>query len=308
MTSFRRDDGQVAVLSVVFLTVLLGMSALVLDVGTWFRADRAAQATADAAALAAAQALPDDPSKATALAHEYAGKNSQPKQSVAVELKTTLKSSDTVRVTVEAPAPGVFARLFGIDSVTVRATATARTGGPAQAKWVAPIVVDEKHPMLNCTPQPCFGQATSLDYQHLKANGSPDGSGSFGFINLLKGSNNPGTSELGSWIEHGFDRYMDLGLYNARTGNPFSSSHVEYALKARFGEELLFPIYRTLASTGSNAQYEIVGWVGFHVTGVDFKGNDERILGHFTSVVWEGLQATTATSGSPGVKIIALVD
>ena len=66
MTSFRRDDGQVAVLSVVFLTVLLGMSALVLDVGTWFRADRAAQATADAAALAAAQALPDDPSKAPA--------------------------------------------------------------------------------------------------------------------------------------------------------------------------------------------------------------------------------------------------
>ena len=38
----RNDNGQATVLTVVFLTVLLGMAALVLDIGTWYRADRAA--------------------------------------------------------------------------------------------------------------------------------------------------------------------------------------------------------------------------------------------------------------------------
>ena len=55
----RSTQGQATVLTVVFLVVLLGMAALVLDVGSWYRAKRAAQSTADAAALAGAQALPD---------------------------------------------------------------------------------------------------------------------------------------------------------------------------------------------------------------------------------------------------------
>ena len=54
----RSDKGQATVLTLVFLVVLLGMAALVLDVGSWYRADRAVQSTADAAALAGAQKLP----------------------------------------------------------------------------------------------------------------------------------------------------------------------------------------------------------------------------------------------------------
>ncbi len=71
MTTLRSQRGQAMVMSIVFLTVLLGMAALVLDVGSWYRADRHAQLTADAAALAGAQALPDDPGRATALDHMW---------------------------------------------------------------------------------------------------------------------------------------------------------------------------------------------------------------------------------------------
>ena len=60
----RNDSGQATVLTPVFLVVLLGMAALVLDIGSWYRADRATQSTADAAALAGAQALPYDPANA----------------------------------------------------------------------------------------------------------------------------------------------------------------------------------------------------------------------------------------------------
>ena len=58
MNRIRANFGQAAVLMVLFLTVLIGMLAAVLDVGGWMRTDRKLQGTVDAAALAAAQELP----------------------------------------------------------------------------------------------------------------------------------------------------------------------------------------------------------------------------------------------------------
>ena len=43
--------------------VLLGMAAVGIDVGSWYQAQRHDQSVADAAALAGAQALPDDPAQ-----------------------------------------------------------------------------------------------------------------------------------------------------------------------------------------------------------------------------------------------------
>ena len=75
MTERRRERGQAAVLTVVFMIVLLGMAAAVLDVGSWYKEDRELQATMDAAALAGAQALPDDTAEASALAEQYSTTN-----------------------------------------------------------------------------------------------------------------------------------------------------------------------------------------------------------------------------------------
>ena len=122
------QKGQSMVMSLVFLTVLMGMAALVIDVGSWYRAHRAAQSTADASALAGAQGLPDT-AQATALANEYAGKNA----ARALE-RSGLRSrsrqqgfeTDTIQVTVTKPHPGFFAKLFGFSSVNVKGRATAR--------------------------------------------------------------------------------------------------------------------------------------------------------------------------------------
>ena len=71
MNRLRSEAGQAAVLSVVFMAALLGAVALVLDVGSWFRAQRATQSAADAAALAGAQELPESTGLASALATQY---------------------------------------------------------------------------------------------------------------------------------------------------------------------------------------------------------------------------------------------
>jgi Putative Flp pilus-assembly TadE/G-like len=307
MSKSERQRGQATVITVIFMTVLIALAAAVLDIGSWYRADRALQSTVDSAALAGAQALPENPVQAELLALEYAEKNGGEVEVTEIMLSSTAFGTDTITVDAKAPAPGFFARIFGIDSVTVGAKATARAGGGNQFKYVAPIVVDEKHPGLQCVPNPCSGSQV-LKYQHLKNNGSPDGSGNFGFINL-DDEGGTGSSTLGEWIREGYSGYLGLGDYDARTGNPFSSSHVGDSLEARVGDVLLFPIYRKLTGTGTGAKYQIVGWVGWRHASSNLHGNKEELYGEFTEVIWDGILVESGPGSLlSGIKVVELVE
>ena len=312
MNKLRSERGQTAVLTVVFLASLLGMAALVLDVGSWMRAQRATQAAADASALAAAQALPDSPAQADVLAASYLGKNGGGTATVTFASKNT--ASDTVTVRVERNTPGFFAKLFGVDSVYVSAKATARASGLDQAKWVAPIVVNIKHPKLNCgfsggKQVPCFGDETELVLEHLHSPGSGDAAGSFALINLDRSdSGSVGGSTLGDWINRGFDQYMPLGEYTSVPSAKFNDSHVKGALDFRMNDVLLFPIYKTITGSGSNAIYDVVGWVGFKVTGFHAGGSTGKVFGSFTKVIWEGISSESGGGLNYGVRAIQLVE
>jgi hypothetical protein len=311
MTRHKRDCGQATVLTVLFLTVLVAMAAAVLDVGSWYRADRALQATADAAALAGAQALPEDPTTARALALEYAGKNGGGISAGDVSITGTVVANDTITVEGDRPAPGFFAKIFSIDSVTVRAGAKARAGGISAAKYVAPIVVNEKHPKLQCDPPPCSGpeHATELDLIKLfGGGGGSDAAGAFGLIDLREnGGGNPGASEIAGWMENGADWYMPLGNYDSAPSANFNNGQFRAALDLRLNTEVLFPIYRKITGQGTNAEYEIIGWVGFVPTSFKATGSSGKVYGYFTKVIWEGL---LATSGGPsfGAKTVSLVE
>jgi Putative Flp pilus-assembly TadE/G-like len=318
MTRHKSSCGQAYVLTILFLLVLLGMAAAVLDVGSWYRAHRSLQATVDAAALAGAQALPQDTLEASGLATEYAAKNGGGEMDIT--FSTTSFVSDTISVEGTRPAPGFFAKVFGIDTVTVRATAKARAGFPVAAKWVAPIVVHIDHPMLQpCGGNPPCSQETTLEYDNMNnpgkggkgKDGGNDGAGSFGFINLT-GEGGVGSSDLGNWISEGFDEYLYADAnYNVSTGNPFSSNNIEAALEAKLAEglALLFPIYDTLTGTGDNAEYHIVGFAAFVITDIDFHGENEIIHGHFTEITWDGILAESPGDVPPdfGVRSVSLV-
>jgi Flp pilus assembly protein TadG len=312
MKRLRDERGQAAVLTTLFLVVLLGVTALVLDVGSWFREQRATQAAADSAALAAAQALPDSPGEANVLAAQYLAKNGGGTSTVT--FKSTFGGSDTVSVQVKRNAPGVFAKLLGIDSVDVSAKATARASGFDSAKYVAPIVVNVKHPKLNCglsngKPVPCFGDPTTLELVNLHNPGSGDAAGSFGLINLARSEGgNVGASTLADWVSNGFDQYMPLGTYDAAPSANFNNGQFQGALKFRSGDDLLFPIYKTLTGSGSNAKYDIIGWVGFRVTGFDPSGSDGTVSGSFTKVLWEGIQSKSGEGANYGARAVQLVE
>ena len=314
MKLFKNDRGQAAVLTVLSLTVLLGMAALVLDVGSWFRAQRDTQAAADASALAAAQALPDEPGTASALAGEYVDKNGGGARTITFTSKNV--ANDTVSVRVERPTPGFFARVFGVDSVQVGANATARASGLEKARWVAPITVNIKHPKLNCgstgtppRPVPCFGEPTQLDLLNLKSPNGPDAAGAFGLINLDRAdSGSVGSGTLSDWVTRGFDEYMDTGIYTSVPSAKFNDSMFKAALDVRTGDVLLFPVYTTILGTGSNAEYDVVGWVGFKVTDYQATGSTGWVRGSFTVITWEGVQSESGAGLNYGVRAIQLIE
>jgi hypothetical protein len=199
-------------------------------------------------------------------------------------------------------APGFFSKMFGLKSVTVGAHASARVGTMNAAEYAAPIGVDVKHPMLSGNGCPCFGQPTTLDLEKV-------GPGAFRILNIDGSKGGTGQDILGDWINHGLDAYMPLDWYNSDSGAKFNASEVKDALTARIGTELLFPVYRAIQSQGSNLQYEVIGWVGFHLTGFRGSGNSGTLNGWFTRVIWEGVQGSTG-SGSPdfGARSVQLVD
>ena len=302
----HRSDGQVVVLMAVFMIVIVGAAGLVLDVGSWYRADRAAQATADAAALAGAQKLIAGTAEATALAEVYADKNGGGDPTVTFERRVV--PNDLITVDLARPAPSFFTKLFGVDSVQVNAHATARAGVPSRARYVAPITVNEQHPMLQCR---CFNDPTQIALINLHNPGGGDAAGAFGLLNLdsqLSGGN-IGADTLGSWIRDGYEDELPLGMYDSAPSANFNSSYVRDALRDRIGTEVLFPVYRSpITGSGSNAKYNIIGWVGFVPTSFHISGSSSSIEGYFTQVIWKGLADETGSVPDFGVRVITLVE
>jgi hypothetical protein len=305
MTAVREERGQAAVLAVLFLTTLLGMTALVLDVGAWFRADRRLQATADAAALAGAQLLPDDPGRALDVALEYAAKNGGGVTAGDISIRTTAVPNDTIAVSVSNQAPGFFSRVFGIVSVRVAAEAEARSANVRRARWVAPIAVSEHHPLLSCVPEPCYEQPTTLPLARPHDPEGPDAPGSFGLLQLEAGGNS--SPVLASWLRDGYDGTLGPGPYLAATGAKFNSAEFGDAMNARLGDEVLFPVFRTLTGTGNNAVYDIVGWVAFVPEAFTGSGSSGTITGRFVRATWDADESDDPNAPDFGVRTVLLV-
>ncbi len=76
----------------------------------------------------------------------------------------------------------------------------------------------------------------------------------------------------------------------------------------RIGSDLLFPVYSDIRGGGANFEYEVIGWVGFHLTGYDARGNSGKLDGWFTHVVWEGIYSEAATDDDFGARSVSLVE
>ncbi len=298
--SVRSERAQSLVITLLFMGVLVGMAAAVLDVGSWYRADRKLQANADAAALAGARELPADTGQARVAALDYAERNDGGLESSGIKFRTTTTPNDTIEVVAERPAPGFFAKLFGLDSVQIRAKAVARTGVLSRAKWAAPVAVDWRHEKLQCQ---CWGEQTTIDFQKT-------GPGAFRLMNIDGSRGGTGPQDIGMWIRAGLDAWMDKDRwYYSDPGMKPNSSHIKGALEARDETELLFPVYNATQAQGAGFEYYVIGWAVFHVTGYTIHGaNDSKIHGYFVDMIWAGIQSESAGEPDFGARTVSLIE
>jgi hypothetical protein len=313
MMRLRTESGQTVVFTVLAMMGVLGMSGLVLDVGSWFRSQRDLQAVADAAALAGAQNLPDDPAVAAGVAKTNATKNGFSLPDSGITISSTVRTNDTIRVHVTRTAPSFFTQLFGFAGANVGATATADAEGISEARYVAPIAVDKNHPNLHCstgakpTCNPDWGVETQLDLLKLKVNGDPDGAGNFGLLDLGNSGGSVGSSDLADWLQFGYADSLPLGNYDGVPSTKYHDSQMRDALAIRSGTVLLFPVYDHYSGTGSNLQFHIIGWVGFRVSGFDTTSSDGTLTGSFTKFIAQGLESSDASQTDFGTKKVTLV-
>jgi Flp pilus assembly protein TadG len=293
------------------MVMILGMAALVLDVGNWFRDKRRLQGTVDAAALAGAQQLPDDASAAQSQALSYANKNGGDVAGANIVVSSQYQANDTIAVSGARTDAGIFSKVIAIPGADITARAKARVGPPAQALHVAPMVVFCGHSLIqNCNNNhtPDFGVQTTMDYDPM---GAP---GAFGMLNLDGESGTIGSSTEAAWITTGFDKYLGLGKYKSDPGAKFSSTNIQDALTGRIGTVLLFPVFKTLDDQGQNAQYDIIGWIGFYLQSFDVHGNSATLHGYFTTYIAQGILSGSSpgSGGVPssffGVKSIQLIE
>lgn len=121
-----REAGQTLVISILFLGVLLGFGALLIDGGSWMWTKRSLQGDADAAALASVRELPRAPGNAQMVAEDYV-ENRNSDDLAQLEGFASDMSRMTTSVTVSRGASSSpFGKLLGIDGTDIRARATAR--------------------------------------------------------------------------------------------------------------------------------------------------------------------------------------
>lgn len=281
MTRVRSESGQVVPFTlVVMLGVLLGICALVMDVGAWFESGRKLQSVADAAALAAAQDLPAAPSTAVSDAQSYAQMNGRPLTSSPV-ISSTSSSNDTVTISTTEQAPLFFARVLGINSVTVHARAVAQVSGASTIDgkgWQQegtgepiPLVL----PASAIPPASQFGQEVSISW----GAGYQLGSGNFGILDFSNGSDNGAPKDIADWITNGYPGTIGIGSYPGINGNKTMSSAVDDAMTnlAAGHPTILLPVY-----TSSGSTFQIAGWAAFKVDSWNKGSGDSTLTGSFT--------------------------
>lgn len=319
MRRINKDRGAVAVLVAVLMTALIGFAAIGVDISQMASDKQQLQNGADAGALAIAQGC----------AGGACGDTGSIAESMAIANRLDADSNATVTgevvelnvnggyVTVRAlgQTNHWFAPIFGMEAATIDAQSTAvwqpLSGGTADLPLAFSLC--EIVALAESTGVFTFEDGT---YTYV---GTEDDSAHLVTITLSKNTTTEGCfpEPSGNWLPGGFG-WLDTtdGLCSAEIfadGSASSDTGVSPPgdctaayMNDLVGETVAIPIFdeALVEGTGTNAIYHILGWVGFHVTSLQFGGQykeyvlpdtkvpctgEERcIRGYFTELLEDG--------------------
>ncbi len=183
--SFERksasERGQVLPIMLMFTVTFLGMIGFVIDFGHVYACYHELQASSDAAALAGAYALPNSTAVAEATTFSSVGSNLNATSLTTgavmsagfplVRCLTTLKNQgeacvspangNAITVKQQLAVPMWFARLFGVNTVTISAASTAAMRGSTAAPYNVAIIIDTTASMGGAGSDSCTYNGSS---------------------------------------------------------------------------------------------------------------------------------------------------
>lgn len=296
LDNFKKRDGQVLVLAAVLLPVLLGMAALVIDVGVLYITKSQLQTAADQGALAGGYDLnggSPSPGNAQINAGVYARKQPGKESDAVVATVTYTSTVKSVKVDASRMVNLFFAPLLGMKSRMVTASATAQVIPTTSIPPGAPpfVIKAPTNIIWQGGPQ---GDSYSQSYYMKK---TPSGAQDFTYVNGVF-KNQTSYNEYLDLLADGYSKPVTLDTVMYHVGpatasetavNSFASRLTaggnQDILQAQAGDArlMLIPVVTTLSTSTqlwdySTSGMKIVGFVGFWFDSI-VKGNLTTVNG-----------------------------
>ena len=270
----RDDRGITAMITVLLLTGLLGLSALVVDVTIAWQERRHVVTSTDAAALAATADFVAGSNGCSVTAPDYLARNNPQASLTSCEhLPPTAARPGRVTVTAEADVDFVFGPALGFTDTTVGSstsvsydTASVVTGGLRPYGLCVDIVSG-----LGMTPGDgvVYRIYYGKDAQPDACNGNDNVPGNWGVLDFDGGANP--TGDIRDWTEFGYPGSVAIGDWVEGDPGAFSNS-VRNELQHLVDnvESFGLPVFDTYNDLGgSNAEFQIVNFAAVRLH--DFK-------------------------------------
>jgi hypothetical protein len=288
--STENERGVIAPLSAILMVALMGFGALAVDVGAIYSEKAQLQNGADSAALAIAQACKKAQSSAPCAADQkvqaapFANGNALDGFSnVASATVSSSGATGTVDITTETPAGAggehfslFLARVLGVNSMEIRATAQAKWSNPTKGRSILPLVfagcefIDDGLPHKILTQGGGQG-ATDCNGRNPSNQIIPGG---FAWLNPDGGTGCNVTATIGEWSKTSTGASIPTGCSSLFSA-PLLGQTVAVPVYAYTCTDVLSPC------TGNNVKYMIQKWAGFKVLGWNFPGNVSGPTGIF---------------------------
>lgn len=277
------ENGQSLVIFSLFLTILIGILGLVLDMGYGVARQRQMQLAADTAAMSGAYDLAQGRSASVAVTRM--GQVLVANGADSALSTFTVSSGNVTDVRARSTVNTLFSSIFGIDAFPVSARARAAAGQVNAAINLMPFVVQEN--------QWVPGQSVQL---------------------WAGGSGGAGNSGWVAWRGYSKSDLATLISDPTRSGNIVIGDRIPAvtgvsfnplvgALAGIVNQVVIVILYdpRQTTGTGSNLTYRVRGFAHFLVTGYVSAGSDSRIIGRF--VLQSDSNVTFGGTINPGVNI-----
>lgn len=279
------ERGGISVIVGLLMVVVLGFTAIAVEVGMLYSEKSQLQNAADAAALLVAQKCAKndadpDCSSTSPLAAAVANNNALDGQT---NVKSLVLDKDNRAVTVTAGAQEqgkerntvtlIFANALGISSAEVNASASVQWGSPLEGPTLFPLTfsVCQVNGMVGGDAQLLQSRDSNLNAKSKSNPGcSFDGNtvpGGFGWLKQVPG-------QCGGYIN------LSLGAGGSETGNDAPSDCEQTVTKwaatlsAGGNVTVLLPVFKSVTGTGTSATYSLSAFAAFSVVGWRFASGD----------------------------------